>query len=177
MFVCQQLKRQKNAEKGHNSQEMPQKISQSDGFTYRTKLYALRQNRYPSSHPPCDRISISMPCSSVACHGKIGPGIYGPVCTILPLKYYARSQLNLRGLVLGLGLGLCLRLRLRLGLGLWLALGLGLGSVFTFKRPDRFCRRTKFTVTGYISRTRGNKKVLYFLNGGNITDYIVIILL
>ena len=27
-------------------------------------------------------------------------------------------------------------------------LGLGLGSVFTFKRPDRFCRRTKFNVTG-----------------------------
>ena len=30
----------------------------------------------------------------------------------------------------------------KLGLGL----GLGLGSVFTFKRPDRFCRRTKFNV-------------------------------
>ena len=27
-------------------------------------------------------------------------------------------------------------------------LGLGLESVFTFKRPDRFCRRTKFNVTG-----------------------------
>ena len=41
--------------------------------------------------------------------------------------------------------------RPRLGLGLWLALGLGLGlgSVFTFKRPDRFCRRTKFNVTGH----------------------------
>ena len=24
---------------------------------------------------------------------------------------------------------------------------LGLGSVFTFKRPDRFCRRTKFNVS------------------------------
>ena len=42
------------------------------------------------------------------------------------------------------------RVWLALGLGLWLALGLGLGleSVFTFKRPDRFCRRTKFNVTG-----------------------------
>ena len=39
---------------------------------------------------------------------------------------------------------------LGLVLGLWLALGLGLGlgSVSTFKRPDRFCRRTKFNVTG-----------------------------
>ena len=41
--------------------------------------------------------------------------------------------------------------RVRLGLGLWLALGLGLGlgSVFTFKRPDRFCRRTKFTMIAH----------------------------
>ena len=37
-------------------------------------------------------------------------------------------------------------------IGLWLALGLGLGlgSVFTFKRPDRFCRQTKFNVTGHV---------------------------
>ena len=41
---------------------------------------------------------------------------YGLASTILPLKYYARSQLNLRRLALGLGLGL----ELRLGLGLWL---------------------------------------------------------
>ena len=51
------------------------------------------------------------------------------------------------GLWLGLGLCLGLRIGLGLGLGLWLALGLGLGSVFTFKRPDCFCRRTKFNVT------------------------------
>ena len=57
---------------------------------------------------------------------------------ILPLKYYARSQLNLRRLALGLGLGLCL--------------GLGLGSVFTFKRPDHFCRRANFTVTGPLGQ-------------------------
>ena len=27
------------------------------------------------------------------------------------------------------------------------SIGLGLGSVFTFKRPDRFCRWTKFSMT------------------------------
>ena len=40
----------------------------------------------------------------VTCHWNFVPRIYGPICTILiiPLKYYARSQLNLRGLTLGL---------------------------------------------------------------------------
>ena len=47
-------------------------------------------------------------------------------------------------------LWLGLRIGLGLGLGLWLALGLGLGSVFTFKYLDRFCRRTKFIVTGPV---------------------------
>ena len=47
------------------------------------------------------------------CHGKNGPGKYGPAC--------ARSQLNLRGLGLGLGLWLGLQIGLGLGLGLWLA--------------------------------------------------------
>ena len=48
----------------------------------------------------------------------------------------ARARARARALAIGLGIGL--------GLGL----GLGLESVFTFKRPDRFCRRTKFNVTG-----------------------------
>ena len=61
-----------------------------------------------------------------------------------------------RAMAIGLGLWLWLGLGIGLGLrlGLWLALGLGqgLGSVFTFKRPDRFCRRTKFNVTGPVTQ-------------------------
>ena len=100
-------------------------------------------------------------CDVWSCHDKNGPGKNGPG------KYYARSQLNLCKLGLGLGLrlwlGLGLGLWLGIGQGLWLGLRIGLGlglglwlalrlrleleSVFTFKCPDRFCRRTKFNVT------------------------------
>ena len=64
----------------------------------------------------------------------------------------ARARTRARARAKGLGLWLGLRIGLVLGLGLWLplGLGLGLGSVFTFKRPDRFCRRTKFNVTEYL---------------------------
>ena len=52
----------------------------------------------------------------------------------------AMARARAKGLGLWLGLGI--------GLGLGLGLGLELESVFTSKRPDRFCRRTKFNVTG-----------------------------
>ena len=39
------------------------------------------------------------------------------------------------------------KLRLRARAMVALGLGLGLGSLFMFKRPDHFCRRTKFNVT------------------------------
>ena len=69
--------------------------------------------------------------------GKYGPGKYGPACTIfveilreLTIKLTrARARARARAMARALGLGL------------------GLGSVFTFKRSDRFCRRTKFNVT------------------------------
>ena len=37
----------------------------------------------------------------------------------------------------------------------------GLGSVFTFKRPDRFCRRTKFNVTGPVRKRPARDASLY----------------
>ena len=43
-------------------------------------------------------------------------------------------------------------------------LGLGLGSVFTFKRPDRFCRRTKFNVTVLAASSRTQCAILYCRN-------------
>ena len=83
---------------------------------------------------------------------QIWSGLYNITVEILrtlTIKL-TRARARARAMVgLGLGLWLGLGIGLGLGLGLWLALGLGLGlgSVFTFKCPDRFCRRTKFNVT------------------------------
>ena len=78
---------------------------------------------------------------------------YGPACTIIIIQILRALTINLtraRARAMARARALArTRDSLGLGLGLWLALGLGLrlGSVFTFKRPDRFCRRTKFNVT------------------------------